>query len=409
MISSEVQRTLVKSPPELWAELSSPDGLARHLGELGEIRITATEPESRVEWQAENTTGTVLIKPSGWGTKVTLSVTRELAPPAPQAAADADAPAPEPPREDHLPAPGADPQPDAPAAGAELPQAPDAAVETAGATGAELQEGVQETDEAATPRPHAEPAGEILLRPHTAAGRWEAQAVWHEQAAAFPERPPAQAQRPAHPLPEAEAQAPAACDGPGFEEPEGAAPAPRPGFFARLFRRRGAAPAIEVPEAEPETDPPADERVGDGLPEDAFAPGEPAAEVVAEVGGERDEDATEAPDAGAIATPSPTAVAAALEEVPAPEPPAESDPGPDEAQWGQPPRELPNAAEGREPESEPPPAAAERPAPAAEHDGAGISAELAAAEEAATADVTAVLTAALDRLGAAHHRPFSRA
>jgi hypothetical protein len=78
MISSEVQRTLVKSPPELWAELSDPAALARHLGELGEIRIVRTEPESTVEWAAENTTGTVSIKPSGWGTKVTLSVTREV-------------------------------------------------------------------------------------------------------------------------------------------------------------------------------------------------------------------------------------------------------------------------------------------------------------------------------------------
>jgi hypothetical protein len=79
MISSEVQRTLVKSPPELWAELSDPAALARHLGELGEIRIVRTQPESVVEWAAENTTGTVSIKPTGWGTKVTLSVTREIA------------------------------------------------------------------------------------------------------------------------------------------------------------------------------------------------------------------------------------------------------------------------------------------------------------------------------------------
>jgi hypothetical protein len=79
MISSEVQRTLVKSPPELWAELSDPAALARHLGELGEIRIVRTEPEKTVEWAAEKTTGTVSIQPSGWGTKVTLSATRELA------------------------------------------------------------------------------------------------------------------------------------------------------------------------------------------------------------------------------------------------------------------------------------------------------------------------------------------
>ena len=78
MISSEVQRTLVKSPPELWAELSDSEALTRHLGALGEIRITRAEPEKLVEWEAEGTSGVVQIKSSGWGTKVTLSVTREL-------------------------------------------------------------------------------------------------------------------------------------------------------------------------------------------------------------------------------------------------------------------------------------------------------------------------------------------
>ncbi len=75
-VSTEVQRTLVKSPPELWSELSNPDALARHLSELGEIRITAVEPETKVEWEAEGASGTVQLKQSGWGTKVTLSVTR---------------------------------------------------------------------------------------------------------------------------------------------------------------------------------------------------------------------------------------------------------------------------------------------------------------------------------------------
>jgi hypothetical protein len=37
-----------------------------------------------------------------------------------------------------------------------------------------------------------------------------------------------------------------------------------------------------------------------------------------------------------------------------------------------------------------------------------LSAELKAAEEVAAEQVTAVLTAVLDRLGSAHHRPFSR-
>jgi hypothetical protein len=78
MISSEVQRTLVKSPPELWAELSDPAALARHLGELGEIRIVKTNPEQSVEWEAEDAKGKVELQPSGWGTRVTLAITREM-------------------------------------------------------------------------------------------------------------------------------------------------------------------------------------------------------------------------------------------------------------------------------------------------------------------------------------------
>ena len=76
-VSTEVQRTLVKSPPELWSELSNPDALGRHLGQLGEIRIVRAEPETKVEWEADGATGVVELKQSGWGTKVTLSVTRE--------------------------------------------------------------------------------------------------------------------------------------------------------------------------------------------------------------------------------------------------------------------------------------------------------------------------------------------
>jgi len=73
MISSEVQRTLVKSPPELWAELSDPESLARHLGDFGEIRITRTEPETEVAWEGEQVRGTVTIAASGWGTQVSLN------------------------------------------------------------------------------------------------------------------------------------------------------------------------------------------------------------------------------------------------------------------------------------------------------------------------------------------------
>jgi hypothetical protein len=87
-VSTEVQRTLVKSPPELWAELGDPEALARHLGELGEIRITSVEPETKVEWESDDARGVVQLKQSGWGTKVTLSVTRT--PPAPIDTPDPD-------------------------------------------------------------------------------------------------------------------------------------------------------------------------------------------------------------------------------------------------------------------------------------------------------------------------------
>ncbi|HEX3391417.1 MAG TPA: hypothetical protein VHS55_02530 [Solirubrobacteraceae bacterium] len=98
-VSTEVQRTLVKSPPELWAELGNPEALAKHLGELGEIRITAVEPESKVEWEADGATGVVELKQSGWGTKVTLSLTRQTpeaeAEPEPAATSAATEPEPE--------------------------------------------------------------------------------------------------------------------------------------------------------------------------------------------------------------------------------------------------------------------------------------------------------------------------
>jgi hypothetical protein len=74
MSSLQASRTLVKSPPELWAELSDLGSLARHLGEFGEIRITKTDPESRVEWEADRASGTVRLEPSGWGTRVVLTV-----------------------------------------------------------------------------------------------------------------------------------------------------------------------------------------------------------------------------------------------------------------------------------------------------------------------------------------------
>jgi hypothetical protein len=71
----QAQRTLVKSPPELWAQLSSDEELTRRLSAFGEIRVTRTEPERTVVWEGERASGTVKLEPSGWGTKVTITAT----------------------------------------------------------------------------------------------------------------------------------------------------------------------------------------------------------------------------------------------------------------------------------------------------------------------------------------------
>jgi hypothetical protein len=290
MISSEVQRTLVKSPPELWAELSDPAALARHLGELGEIRIVRTEPESTVEWAAENTTGTVSIKPSGWGTKVTLSVTRETAAPAPEGTAEPKVTQPREPdaHAEAAPDPAAEQQPPTPDALPE-PASTEAAPEL---TGSDLGSDVEL--EPTAPELGPEPASET----------------------------------------ETVAQ-----------------PAPRRGFFARLFGRRRAAPE-QTPTVTTEATP---------APEASDEP----VQVVA--------SAREPGQPDAFA-----AVAQALE----PEAFAEAHPF----------AVVPPLAKPKLDD---------------------ISAELMAAESIAAEDVsaeevTAVLTAVLDRLGAAHHRPFSR-
>ena len=75
MGTTEVQRTLVKSPPELWSELSDQGSLGRLLSDLGEVRIVSTVADSAVYWEGDEVTGSALIKQAGWGTKVTLTVT----------------------------------------------------------------------------------------------------------------------------------------------------------------------------------------------------------------------------------------------------------------------------------------------------------------------------------------------
>src|SRR5215211_6380010 len=91
----EAHRRLVKSPPELWAELSDVEALARHLGEFGEIRFPRTDPATTVAWVGEHARGTVSIESSGWGTKVQLTAEAiRPEPPEEEAKAVAEQPAP---------------------------------------------------------------------------------------------------------------------------------------------------------------------------------------------------------------------------------------------------------------------------------------------------------------------------
>ncbi|MGA9875291.1 MAG: hypothetical protein WBQ21_05725 [Solirubrobacteraceae bacterium] len=256
-VSTEVQRTLVKSPPELWSELSNPDALARHLAELGEVRITSVEPETKVEWESEGATGIVHLKQSGWGTKVTLSVTR-----VPPASSGTSGPTEE-----------AEPEPVA-----TVKPAPEPVV-TVGPTPeptAELEPSAVSTPE---PLEESEPQSAV-----------EAEHIPEPVAETTPE--------------------------PAVEpEPQ---PEIRPGFFARLFRRRRTKP-VEIANPEPESD---------------FEP-EP----------EPDFEALAAPELIFELTPKPAV---------------------------------------------------------------DLAAELASMEAQMVEETTELLTGVLDRLGAAHHRPFSR-
>ena|ERR1700677_474362 len=317
MISSEVQRTLVKSPPELWAELSDPSALARHLGELGDIRITHIEPETAVEWEAEDASGKVLLKPSGWGTKVTLTVNREL-PAAPPDAPEAQSPVADEPPAEPMPIPDREPEsvPRAhlePVRPVEPESAPEPTLETESPPTLDSQPSAAETE----PEPTVE--------------------AEHED-------------RPEMPLDATVESEPAA-------ESES-----RRGLFARLFRRREKEAPADASTHKPTT---ATESL----------------EVRPEVAAATVEYLSEPP--WAIASPESLRVepAARVEQVAQVEPVAHAEPVAQEQ------------AEHTDGEDEQP---------------ADISAELKAAEEATAEQVTAMLTGVLDRLGAAHHRPFSR-
>jgi hypothetical protein len=69
----EVSRTLVKSPPELWAELG-PGCLEKA---LGAVSVEETEPEREMTFTGNGIHGTAVLEPAGWGTKVTLTAETE--------------------------------------------------------------------------------------------------------------------------------------------------------------------------------------------------------------------------------------------------------------------------------------------------------------------------------------------
>jgi hypothetical protein len=424
MISSEVQRTLVKSPPELWAELSDPAALARHLGELGEIRITRTEPEHAVEWEATAadggiSSGKVQIAPSGWGTKVTFSATRavanrDAAPPSVEQGRPAAVESmPEAPPEDGRPSRDqalreqairgqalrdratrdrAFSGDEAALAGPALAEEDAFAVEpqpkpaTQQRCAAEAPQAPTAEESEPEPAPEPEPAGEVTHAPDS-----QTQLLGQAPAAGgrvdFPERARLEQLAPA-----------------GDRAPKAAPEVePRRSFFARLFGRLRKQAA------------------GDGL--DAFTTTEPSPES--------DEGAVQAPPPRELSAMATAARMSESREALATLGPAEEElatVGPD----------APATAEAKEPaavEPEEPaileakePAAVEPEAPATVETDRGAGAETgaltqahagkglniptepgAAEEVAAEQQVTAVLTAALDRLGAAHHRPFSRA
>ena len=77
METVELQRTLVKSPPELWDELSAEPGISRW---LGEIRIYKAEAPKRLEWGGRGAHGVIELEPSGWGTRVRAQASIEPPP-----------------------------------------------------------------------------------------------------------------------------------------------------------------------------------------------------------------------------------------------------------------------------------------------------------------------------------------
>jgi uncharacterized protein YndB with AHSA1/START domain len=73
------ERTLVKSPPELWELVDDPDLMLRWTAEIcggspeAGVETTEREPERRLEWRrGEGPRISLTLAEKGWGTKVSI-------------------------------------------------------------------------------------------------------------------------------------------------------------------------------------------------------------------------------------------------------------------------------------------------------------------------------------------------
>lgn len=67
MPTIRLERTLVKSPPELWDEIASEEALGRW---LTNVRVSDLEPPHRIKWTGPEAHGVIELEASGWGTLV---------------------------------------------------------------------------------------------------------------------------------------------------------------------------------------------------------------------------------------------------------------------------------------------------------------------------------------------------
>lgn len=87
---SSVERTLVKSPPELWEVIDDGGLMARWAtrladAELSYLRVAERSPGERLTWEGFGPAGEsvrigVTIAERGWGTSVAITVERDGAP-----------------------------------------------------------------------------------------------------------------------------------------------------------------------------------------------------------------------------------------------------------------------------------------------------------------------------------------